>query len=94
MNSLTVKILAALLSVLMVTMLGSQVYYMMNENDYEDDLSNAYYGSLATSVLDVMWRASLLDYFFGTGMGARGIREAIIFYDMDRLDAPTIGAFV
>ena len=31
MNSLTVKILAALLSVLMVTMLGSQVYYMMNE---------------------------------------------------------------
>ena len=94
MNSLTVKILAALLSVLMVTMLGSQVYYMMNENDYEDDLSNAYYGSLATSVLDVMWRASLLDHFFGTGMGARGIREAIIFYDMDRLDAPTIGAFV
>ena len=73
--------------------LGS-VYYMMNENDYEDDLSNAYYGSLATSVLDVMWRASLLDHFFGTGMGARGIREAIIFYDMDRLDAPTIGAFV
>ncbi len=73
--------------------LGS-VYYLMNENDYEDDLSNAYYGSLATAVLDVMWRASLLDHFFGTGMGARGIREAIIFYDMDRLDAPTIGAFI
>jgi hypothetical protein len=27
-------------------------------------------------------------------MGAEGIKEAIIFYDMDRLDAPTIGAFV
>ena len=31
MNSLTVKILAGLLSVLMVTMLGSQVYYLINE---------------------------------------------------------------
>ena len=31
MNSLTVKILAALLSVLMVTMLGSQIYYVINE---------------------------------------------------------------
>ena len=73
--------------------LGS-VYYLMAENGYEDDLSNAYYGSMATAVLDIMWRASLLDRFFGTGMGARGIREAIIFYDMDRLDAPAIGAFV
>ena len=31
MNSLTVKVLAALLSVLMVTMLGSQLYYVINE---------------------------------------------------------------
>lgn len=31
MNSLTVKILAALLCVLMVTMLGSQIYYAINE---------------------------------------------------------------
>ena len=35
-----------------------------------------------------------MDHFFGTGMGAEGMKEAIIFYDMDRLDAPTIGAFV
>ncbi len=73
--------------------LGS-VYALIDENGYEDDLSNAYYGSLATAVLDVLWRAALLDRFFGTGMGARGIREAVIFYDMDRLDAPAIGAFV
>ena len=73
--------------------LGS-VYALVDENGYEDDLSNAYYGSLATAVLDVLWRAALLDRFFGTGMGARGIREAVIFYDMDRLDAPAIGAFV
>lgn len=73
--------------------LGS-VYYLVDANGYEDDLANAYYGSLATAVLDVLWRASLLDTFFHTGMGARGIREAVIFYDMDRLDAPAIGAFV
>lgn len=41
-----------------------------------------------------MWRASLLDHFFGTGFDYDGIREAIMFYDMDRLDAPAIGAFV
>jgi Fe-S-cluster containining protein len=70
------------------------VFSIMDATGYEDDMSNAYYGCLSTTILDVLWRASLLDRFFGTGMGARGIREAIIFYDMDRLDAPTIGAFV
>lgn len=70
------------------------VYSLMDWNNYEDDMANAYYGCLSTAILDLMWRASLLDHFFGTGMGAEGIREAIIFYDMDRLDAPAIGAFV
>ncbi len=70
------------------------VFYLVDANGYEDDLTNAYYGSLATAALDVMWRASLLDHFFGTGFGTEGIREAIMFYDMDRLDAPAIGAFV
>jgi hypothetical protein len=57
-------------------------------------MANTYYGSLAVTIMDLLWRASLLDHFFGFGMGAECIREAIIFYDMDRLDAPTIGAFV
>lgn len=70
------------------------VFSLMDLNGYEDDMSNAYYGCLATTVLDLMWRASMLDHFMGTGMGADGIKEAIIFYDMDRLDAPAIGAFV
>jgi Predicted Fe-S-cluster oxidoreductase len=73
--------------------LGS-VFALMDSMGYEDDMANAYYGCLSTAILDVMWRASMLDHFMGTGMGARGIREAIIFYDMDRLDAPAIGAFV
>lgn len=70
------------------------VFSLIDYNEYEDDMANAYYGCLSTTILDVMWRASMLDHFMGTGMGAEGIKEAIIFYDMDRLDAPAIGAFV
>jgi hypothetical protein len=70
------------------------VFSLIDENGYEDDMANAYYGCLSTTILDLLWRASMLDHFTGTGMGAEGIREAIIFYDMDRLDAPAIGAFV
>jgi Fe-S-cluster containining protein len=73
--------------------LGS-VFYNMDQLDYEDDMANSYLGSLTVTIVDLLWRASMLDHFMGTGMGADGIREAIIFYDMDRLDAPTIGAFV
>lgn len=70
------------------------VFAMMDENGYEDDMSNAYYGSMAVTVMDLLWRMSMLDYFKGIGNGPDAVREAIIFYDMDRLDAPTIGAFV
>ncbi|MDR0888102.1 MAG: YkgJ family cysteine cluster protein [Candidatus Methanoplasma sp.] len=70
------------------------VFSLIDENEYEDDMANAYYGCLSTTILDLLWRASMLDHFTGSGMGAKGIREAIIFYDMDRLDAPAIGAFV
>jgi hypothetical protein len=70
------------------------VFSLMDATGYEDDMANAYYGCLSATILDLLWRASMLDHFLGTGMGGRGIREAIIFFDMDRLDAPTIGAFV
>lgn len=73
--------------------LGS-VFNNVDAFGYEDHMSNAYYGTVAVSVLDLLWRASMLDHFMGTGTGAEGIKEAIIFYDMDRLDAPSIGSFV
>ena len=57
-------------------------------------MTNSYYGCLSVTVMDLMWRMSLLDHFMGTGCGADGMREAIMFFDMDRLDAPAIGAFV
>ena len=77
----------------LASFMGS-VFSLIDYNEYEDDMANAYYGCLSTTILDVMWRASMLDHFTGTGMGAEGIKETIIFYDMDRLDAPAIGAFV
>ena len=89
------RVLAEYLSVLngRDSMMGS-VFALMDETGYEDDMANAYYGALSATVLDVLWRASMLDHFMSTGMGAEGMKETIIFYDMDRLDAPTIGAFV
>lgn len=70
------------------------VYHTMDSLDYEDDMTETYYCCMCTTIIDLLWRASLLDHFFHTGLDADGIREAIIFFDMDRLDAPTIGAFV
>ena len=70
------------------------VFSLMDQNEYDDDMANSYFGCMAVTVLDLLWRMSMLDHFMGTGCGADGVREAIIFYDMDRLDAPTIGGFV
>ncbi len=70
------------------------VFALVDQNGYEDDLANAYYGCMAVTVMDLLWRMSMLDHFMGIGCGEDAVREAIIFYDMDRLDAPAIGAFV
>ncbi|MDD1756633.1 MAG: YkgJ family cysteine cluster protein, partial [Methanomassiliicoccales archaeon] len=69
-------------------------YYLLDDYGYEDDLPNVYYGVLASSGLDLLWRASLVAYLNGGELDEAGVREGIIFYDMDRLDAPTIGAFM
>ncbi|MDD3398288.1 MAG: YkgJ family cysteine cluster protein [Candidatus Methanomethylophilaceae archaeon] len=70
------------------------VYHLVDNFGYEDHVSNVYFGSLSVTVVDLIWRASMLSHFFGHELGQEGVREAIIFYDMDRLDAPSIGAFV
>jgi hypothetical protein len=49
---------------------------------------------LATSALDLLWRTALVCKVTGLRTGMDGVREGIIYYDMDRLDAPTIGAFL
>ena len=75
------------------SMMGN-AFHTMDSLEYEDDMTNVYFGSLSVAILDLLWRSSLLNRLIGTGTDADGMREAIIFYDMDRLDAPTIGAFV
>jgi hypothetical protein len=74
------------------SMIG-HTFYLVDEYGYEDHLSNVYYGSMAIAALDLLWRASLLAHISGGQMDGEAVREGIIFYDMDRLDAPTIGAF-
>ncbi len=69
-------------------------YYLLDDYGYEDELPNVYYGVLASSGLDLLWRASLIAHLNGGRLDPEGMREGIIFYDMDRLDAPTIGAFM
>jgi Fe-S-cluster containining protein len=69
-------------------------YYLMDDYGYEDEMPNVYYGVLSAAALDLLWRASLLAHLKGGRLDEEGVREGIIFYDMDRLDAPTIGAFI
>ncbi len=68
--------------------------YLVDDYGYEDYLANTYYGVVATSALDLLWRASLIAYLRGGRLDRGGMIEGIIAYDMDRLDAPTIGAFI
>jgi len=50
-----------------------------------------YLGALATSVLELWWRANL---FAEQKITANALKEGIIFYDADYLDKPTLGAIL
>jgi Fe-S-cluster containining protein len=75
------------------SMLG-YVYYLVDDYGYEDPVANTYYGAMAASALDLLWRASLIAHIRNGKLDRQGMIEGIISYDMDRLDAPTIGAFI
>jgi hypothetical protein len=68
--------------------------YLVDDYGYEDNLANTYYGALAAAALDLLWRSSLVAYMRKGRLDRQGMIEGIIAYDMDRLDAPTIGAFI
>ena len=68
------------------------VCYIEDMYGYEDYLSNTYIGAFSTSALDLLWRTALLGKIFGI-VEEDLMREGVIYYDMDRLGAPTIGAF-
>jgi Fe-S-cluster containining protein len=69
--------------------------HLCDMEGYEFNLAQVYLGALANNTLDLWWRASFLAGMDGKKeLGAKEIREGIVFYDMDLLDLPTIGAFI
>ena len=74
--------------------LGHAAYLCDSEN-YDFNFAQVYLGALANNSLDLWWRSSFLAHLDGkTQLEERDIREGIVFFDMDLLDLPTIGAFI
>lgn len=62
---------------------------------YKDDLLTVHIGVLGTKLLDLWWRASLLGMIYEMSeIDAWLAEEAVKAFDMDCLDAPTIGSFI
>lgn len=71
------------------------VYNVCDMHDYRHDLMTVYLGVLGTSMLDLWWRTSLLGMVYGAKrMDSALAIEGIRAFDMDCLDAPTLGAFI
>ena len=69
--------------------------YLTDSEGYEYNFAQAYLGALANNALDFWWRASFLAHLDGKEeIGPREVRDGIVFFDMDLLDLPTIGAFI
>ena len=69
--------------------------YLCDGDGYEFNFAQAYLGALANNAIDLWWRASFLAHAEGkTEIGPNEVREGVVFFDMDLLDLPTIGAFV
>jgi Fe-S-cluster containining protein len=69
--------------------------YLLDTEGYEFNFGQVYLGAMATNAIDLWWRSSFLGHLAGKeALGPREIREGIIFFDMDLLDLPTIGAFI
>lgn len=70
------------------------VYHLSVEEGFQNDLMTVYLGTLATMLLDLWWRTSLIGRINGrTTIDGRLAREGIIAFDMGCQDAPTIGTF-
>ena len=64
-------------------------------DEYEFNLAQTYLGAMANNALDLWWRSSFLARLEGREkLEAKEIRNGVIFFDMDLLDLPTIGAFI
>lgn len=69
--------------------------YLCDMEGYGYNLAQAYLGALANNALDLWWRASFLARLAGAEkLDTQDVMEGIVFFDMDLLDLPTIGAFI
>lgn len=69
--------------------------YLTDMEGYEFNFAQTYLGALANNSLDLWWRTSFLAKLAGkASLGEKEVREGIVFFDMDLLDLPTIGAFI
>jgi len=69
--------------------------YLCDMEGYEFNFGQVYLGAVANNIIDLWWRASLLAQVAGLEqLDAAEIREGVVFFDMDLLDLPTIGAFI
>jgi hypothetical protein len=74
--------------------LGHAAYLCDSEN-YDYNMAQVYIGALANNSIDLWWRSSFLARLKGKdSLGRAEIREGLVFFDMDLLDLPTIGAFI
>lgn len=69
--------------------------HLLDDEGYSFNFGQVYMGAIATNALDLWWRASFLARLAGKEvLGADEVREGVVFFDMDLLDLPTIGAFI
>lgn len=69
--------------------------HLCDMEGYGYNLAQVYLGALANNALDLWWRASFLAKLAGAErLDSQEIMEGVVFFDMDLLDLPTIGAFI
>lgn len=69
-------------------------YQVCADQEFAYDLMTVYLGLLATTLLDLWWRAGLIGKLLGKKELDKELAdEAIRAFDMDCLDMPTIGVF-
>ena len=69
--------------------------YLCDIDDYEFNFAQTYLGAIANNALDLWWRSSFIAKLDSQEkLGPREIRNGVVFFDMDLLDMPTIGAFI
>ncbi len=71
------------------------VYQVCADQDFQFDLATVYIGTMATTMLDLWWRASLLGLVKGESSIDQNLAKAgIKAFDMTSLGAPSIGLFI